>query len=367
MATETNAPAPPTTAPSLAAPPGPTPEEKEATAKQLARLQDYAAGFFATWTLDLGVRKGLFAALAKHPEGLSAEFLARELDLDRLYVTIWCNAAYSVELVEFREGKFFLAEGLKGPLLEPDSPVYFAGTAVFLGALRQVWSYLDQHVSDGERSWWDQFPRELSEAQNDSSRTFYTRLLRKGFAKVPGLLERLQGSAPLVLVELACGRATGLVRLAKAFPNVRFHGIDGDEESLKAAKELVEKEGLSDHIQLTHAHLEKGGFPAADVVLMNISLHEVQDKEAVVRHVVKCLRPKGTFLISEFPFPEWADLPQLRTPAGRVMAGVQYLEGVLDDQLLAPVQFMNLLRKAGMREVSSAELAPIHVLIWATR
>lgn len=346
----------------------PTPEEREATGRQLLRLQEYAAGFFGVWTLDLGLRHGLFAALSRHSEGLSAEFLARELDLDRMYVSVWCNAAYSEELVEYREGKFFLAPGLQAPLLEPESPVYFGGTAKFLGALRDAWGFLDQHLRDGEHSWWDQFPPELSASQADSSRTFYTRLLRKGFAQVPGLSERLGGSAtPLTVVELACGRGAGLVRLAKAFPHARFHGIEGDEGSVKAAQEAIAKEGLSHRVVVEHKTLEKGSFPAADVVLMNIALHEVQDKEGVVRNVVRSLRPKGTFLISEFPFPEWEELPRLRTPAGRVMAGVQYLEGILDDQLLPPVQFMNLLRKAGMREVSSSELAPIHVLVWGTK
>ena len=69
--------------------------------------------------------------------------------------------------------------------------------------------------------------------------------------------------------------------------------------------------------------------------------------------------------MSEFPFPEWGELEALRTPAGRVMAGVQYLEGILNDQLLPAAIILNLLRRAGMREVSSTNLAPIHVLIWA--
>lgn len=346
---------------------GPSPAEREATQRQLGRLQDFAAGYFAIWTLDLGLKHGLFAALARHPEGISAEFLARELDLDRLYVTVWCNAAYSSELAEFREGKFFLAEGLKAPLLERESPVYFGGTARFLGTLREELTFLHQHLSDGEHAWWDQFAPEVPMTQADSSSTFYTRLLRKGLQQVPGLVERLDAEPPWTFVELACGRGEGLVRLAKAFPKAKFHGVDGSEESVKAAQELVAREGLTDRVALSHAILEKGPLPAADVVLMNIALHECQDKELVVKQVLKSLRPKGLFLISEFPFPDWAEIERLRTPAGRVMAGVQYLEAILDDQLLPPVHFLNLLRKAGMREVSSAELAPIHVLVWGTR
>jgi SAM-dependent methyltransferase len=353
--------------PPTPAPASPTPEEREATARQLGRLQEAAAGYFAIWTLDLGIKFGLFESLSKHPEGISAEFLARERDLDRLYVTVWCNAAYAADLVEFREGKFFLADGLKGPLLEPDSPVYFAGTARFLAALRDQLGFLEQHFPDGEHSWWTEFAPAVPEGQADSSRTFYTRLLRKGFAQVPGLMERLGGAPPPVVLELACGRGGGLVRLAKAFPQAQFIGTDGDEESVKAARELVEKEGLASRVRVETLLLEKGPIPAADVVLMNIALHEVQDKEAVVRNVVKTLRSRGTFLISEFPFPDWAEIERLRTPAGKVMAGVQYLEAILDDQLLPPVHFMNLLRKAGMRDVSSADLAPIHVLVWGTK
>lgn len=346
---------------------GPTPEERAATERQLGRLQDFAAGYFGIWTLDLGLRHGIFTALAKHPEGISPEFLARELDLDRMYVTVWCNAAYAMELVEHNKGVFSLAAGLKAPLLEPDSPVYFGGTARFLGSLRDQLGFLHAHLADGEHAWWNEFSPEVSETQADSSRTFYTRLLRKGFAQVPGLVERLQGDAPTEFVELGCGRAAGLIRIALAYPKAKFHGIDGDEENVKAAKEAVSKAGLADRVTISQAILEKGPFPAADVVLMNIALHETQDKEMVVKHVVKSLRPKGIFLVSEFPFPEWGELEALRTPAGRVMAGVQYLEGILNDQLLPAAIILNLLRRAGMREVSSANLAPIHVLIWAWR
>jgi SAM-dependent methyltransferase len=354
-----------TNAPSAA--PGPSPEERAATEAQLARLQDYAAGFFGIWTLDLGLKHGLFASLAKHPEGISPEFLAKELDLDRMYVTVWCNAAYSLHLAEHNRGVFTLAPGLQAPLLEPDSPVYFGGTARFLGSLRDQLGFLHAHFADGDHSWWNEFAPEVSETQADSSRTFYTRLLRKGFREVPGLVARLEADPPAEFVELGCGRAAGLLRIAHAFPKARFHGVDGDEENVKAATEAVAKAGLSDRVAISHAILEKGPLPPADVVLMNISLHETQDKEAVVKLVAKSLRPKGTFLVSEFPFPEWGDLETLRTPAGKVMAGVQYLEAILNDQLLPAAIVLNLLRRAGMRDVSSKPLAPIHVLIWATR
>ena len=341
--------------------PGPTPEEKQATAEKLALLQDQAAGFFAIWTLELGLEGGFFAALARHPEGIADEFLAREVGADRLYTEAFLKSAYSAGFVDHEAGRYRLSPGLAAPLLEPESPVYFGGTARFLASLSGPLAFLRTHLKDGERSWWDQFPPEVLDRLPGSTGTFYTRLLRKGLASVPGLPQRMGPGA--VFVELACGRGEGLLRLARAFPSVEFIGVDLDEKNLERARAAAEAAGLSSRVRFVQAVLEKGPLPPADIVLMNLLFHEVVEKDSVLSQVRRSLRPGGYLLVSDFPFPDWPEIERLRTPAGRVMSGLQLLEALLDDQLIPPYHVLNWLRKKGFRDVEAVELAPIHVLV----
>ena len=331
----------------------------------LSLLQDQAAGFFAIWTLGIGLEGGYFAALSRHPEGLTDEILSRETRSDRLYTQTFLRAAYSAGFLEFETGRYRLAYGLEAPLLRPDSPVYFGGTARFLSALSGPLAFLQAHLKDGERSWWDRFPPEVGRTLPESTRTFYTRLLRKGFAAVPGLADRL--AAPSEFVELACGRGGGLVRIAEAYPNLKLVGVESDPANLKAAEEARERSPAKDRISFTEASLEEGPLPPADILLLNLAFHEIQEKELVLDQIGRALRPGGHLLVSEFPFPDWPEMDRLRTPGGKVMAGLQYREALLDDQLIPSSHVANWLRKKGYRDVGVVDLAPVHVLVHGHR
>ena len=76
------------------------------------------------------------------------------------------------------------------------------------------------------------------------------------------------------------------------------------------------------------------------------------------------LRPGGTFLVSEFPFPE--HLEACRTLPGQIMSGVQYFEAHIGCQLLPTAHFVALLEAAGFRDVGVIEVTPVHVVIHGT-
>ncbi len=347
--------------PEEAAPRPVSEEERRATERMLRTLMEAAGGYYAIWTLDLGLVHGFWAILADRPEGLTPRELAARGGWDLRYIETWCRAAYAAGLLEAEEGRFRMAEGLRAPLLEPDSPVYFGGLVRFLTALRERFLHLREHMADGQRSWWDAADPELMEGVADSSRTFYTRLLRKGFRQVPGLVDRLSQGA-LQMVELACGRGIGLVRIAAQYPLLPLAGVDSDPASLAAAQTGLERAGLAGRVPLTRASFETGPLPPADVYLVNLALHEARNPPGALRTIREHLRPGGVLLVSEFPFP--AELPGLRDPSGRLMSGAQYLEATLDDSFLTQEEVVTLLRSAGFRDVGSASLAPVHVLIW---
>jgi len=54
----------------------------------------------------------------------------------------------------------------------------------------------------------------------------------------------------------------------------------------------------------------------------------------------------------------------LRTPAGRVMSGIQFFEAQIDDQLLPRAAYDDLLARHGFTDIGSAGLTPMHALTW---
>jgi ubiquinone/menaquinone biosynthesis C-methylase UbiE len=102
-----------------------------------------------------------------------------------------------------------------------------------------------------------------------------------------------------------------------------------------------------------------------DLAFINISLHEARDFERAADNVWRALRPNGVFVVSDFPFPDTQE--DLRTPAGRFKAGIQFFEVQIDDQLLPTAAFADLLRRHGFRGVTSVDLTPAHALTFGRR
>ncbi len=70
-------------------------ELQAATGKVLASY----AGYMNTWSIELGLRLGLFDAIRENP-GISAGKLAEALNYDPLYTKVWCNATYAGGFIE---------------------------------------------------------------------------------------------------------------------------------------------------------------------------------------------------------------------------------------------------------------------------
>ena len=104
---------------------------------------------------------------------------------------------------------------------------------------------------------------------------------------------------------------------------------------------------------------------AYDLVYINISMHECRDIDRVTENVNRSLKPGGWFVISDFPFPETHD--GLRTPAARLLTGIQYYEAQIDDQLLPTSAYVDLLDRHGFSRVVGTEITPTHNLIYGQK
>jgi len=343
----------------------PSPEQtQQAIQQQAGKLLSQVAGYVGVRTMDIGLRLGLLAEIANHPQGVTAEALAKQTGLDPLYVQVWCRAAYASEILELGDDQAFkLAPHVDKLLLDRDFPGYIGGIPGIM-VQPEFFDLFAENLPSGQRIWWDQCSPALIQSVSETARPFYTRLIPGGLARVPGLSDRLDQGARIL--ELACGAGVGLIRMAQTYPQSTFVGLDGDAYSLELVADRLKEIGLQDRVSLTRSMLEEiNDSEQYDVALINVSMHECRDIDKVTTNVLRALKPDGYFVISDFPFPDSTE--GCRTVPARVMCGIQFFEALIDDQLLPTQAFVDLLGKHGFRNVGSFDLTPVHAVTYGQK
>ena len=104
---------------------------------QWQKLFGYLLGNQAAWIADIGLKAGLFRAIADAgEEGITEEALARRLDCKLRYVQVWCRGAYAFELLDWDErAGYQLAPHMESLLLDPTDPQFLGGRIQFYTAL----------------------------------------------------------------------------------------------------------------------------------------------------------------------------------------------------------------------------------------
>lgn len=332
--------------------------------ERAAGVLNHAAGYIAARTIEVGLQHGLIAAAAERPDGFRADELAKATDLDPFYVGVWCRAAYGAEILALTGNEAYrLAPHLDTILLDADSPAYAAALFTVIDQ-PEMFDRFAEVLPTGERTWWDQTSPQWIQGVSGTGRAFYNRLIPAGLGRVPGLTATLQ-EGPRIL-ELASGAGVGLVKLARTYPASTIVGVDGDAYSLELAAKAVREAGVADRVEFVQSPLEEIDLPAEfDIALINISMHEARDLDRVTQNVRRALVPGGTFVISDFPFPESHE--GYRTVPARIMLGIQFFEAMIDDQLLPTNAFVELLKRHGFAEVDSVDLTPVHALTFGRR
>ena len=331
---------------------------QEEIQKQAVKVLQQIAGYVGVRTIDIGLKHGLLEELSKHSGGLTSDELAKNAGIDPFYAMVWCRSAYANEILEREGERFVLAPHMDKLLLDDDFPGHVGGLPAVLLAY-DIFDRFSENLKSGERSWWDKCTPEFIQGVRTTGRSFFNRLIPAGAARVPGLVDQLEGGAHVL--ELATGAGFGLSKMAQTYPKCTFVGVDGDAYSLGLAAEAVKEAGAGDRVELVESTFE--GFTRDsefDVAVISISMHECRDIEKVTANVHGALKPGGIFVISDFPFPETVE--ETRTVPARIMSGIQFFEALIDDQLLPTSDYVSLLKRHGFNDVDAFDITPVHAV-----
>ena len=138
------------------------------------------------------------------------------------------------------------------------------------------------------------------------------------------LVSRIPPDASRVL-DVATGTAAVATELVRADPARTVVGVDQSPEMLAAGRERVEREGLTERIELREASAEALPFADGefDAVTFTYLLRYVDDVPATLRELVGVVRPGGTVAMLEFGLPRggWRPLWELYVRVGLPAAG----------------------------------------------
>lgn len=108
------------------------------------------------------------------------------------------------------------------------------------------------------------------------------------------------------LVEVGCGTARNLIRIARRYPQAQLFGLDASREMLKTAADAVRRAGLETRIRLAHGYAEDlspamfGQSEAFEACVFSYSLSMIPDWKQALRAASAALSATGRIHVVDF-------------------------------------------------------------------
>jgi SAM-dependent methyltransferase len=263
--------------------------------KLMASLDGAALGLMAS----VGHRTGLFDVLRGLAPATPAE-VARRAGLAERYVCEWLHAMASAAVVEHdpAAGTFALPAEHAAVLTRAARPNNLAAAFQWIPLLGAV---EDEVVNCFERGGGvpaSAYARFHAVRAEESDQSVVAGLVERILPLVPGLAAALAHGRDVL--DVGCGSGRALCRMAEAFPNSRFTGIDCTPEAIAAARSLAGEQGLANATFLAADAADFEAADAFDLVTAFAAIHRQARPALVLRRIAEALRREGSFLMQEY-------------------------------------------------------------------
>lgn len=123
-------------------------------------------------------------------------------------------------------------------------------------------------------------------------------------------------------VEVGCGTARNLIKIARAYPGTQLYGLDASHEMLKTAERAIARAGLTGQIVLAHGYAEDlspalfGRDRPFDRITFSYALSMIPDWKQSLTRASGALAPNGSVHVVDF-----GDLKGLGVIGERILRG----------------------------------------------
>ncbi len=209
-------------------------------------------------------------------------------------------------------------------------------------------------MSDDEQS------RAYAEADFEAPNSNFVRLFQETFAQYP-----INGA----FLDLGCGPADIMIRLAKIYLNNKFCGVDGSAAMLKYAREALSRNhDLMNRIALIEGYIPGASIPQQpySVILSNSLLHHLPDPQALWQMIKQYGQPGTLVFVGDLfrPASEVEAHHIVETYSGDEP---EVLKRDFYNSLLAaftPDEVQDQLQQAGISYLQVSAISDRHMLIW---
>lgn len=172
--------------------------------------------------------------------------------------------------------------------------------------------------------------------------------------------QRVMAATPIPktgrVLDIGSGTGTMTRLLKQRAPSAAVHGVDPDPEILAIAQRKAQQEKLD--IAYAHGTAQRLPFPDQhfDLVTSSLMFHHLrrEAKEAMLREVLRVLKPRGKFVLTDFGKPKH----KLLMPFAWFIAYVEYGRENIRGEIPA------MLKSAGFRNIQTKQRPRYNVDIW---
>lgn len=333
------------------------------------RLAALLLGHQATEIVAIGIRSGLFAAVAARPGSDDAD-LARDHDLAPRYVATWARGAYAHGFLDLTaDGGYRLGPHMARLLLDSAAPTYVGGRFRLASALGDDYRRYPELLRTGETWPRGEHGEEVLAALADSTTPDASMIVDDVLAQLPDVGGRLDAGGSVL--DVGAGGAVLAVSLATAFPAATVDALESDGPSLALARQRLATCAVADRVHLRELDAaDLADRDRHDLVTMNLVLHETggpSRQRDVLRRTCQALHPGGTIVVSELPYPD--DETSYRSdPVHRRLAGLRLHEEAVGCGAITQKQLLARLTEVGFVDVRAiAQPRPSRYVVVATR
>ncbi len=331
--------------------------------EQQEKLYGYEKGYHAMHLMNAGVELGLFQLLNTLEGFASSDDLAGRLGLHEPYVRIWCQTAYHLGILDCDElGRYRLAPNIGTLLSDTTSPYYFGHRARFvITHLAEGFKTYPEDLRNGNSHFYDdlegdqgrQFSRDVKALSNQMVPIAFTYVV---IPRIPGLKEKLSAGARVL--DVGCGSGLLMIRLAQAFPNCEFVGIEVDRFAVEDAQRGIKDNRLEDRVLALLVNAAGMDYDGEfDLVTMGFVLHEISAelKRTSLANCYRALKASGEIAILDFAYPE--TLEDFRSPKYSLGIMDQFFETTWGSQHLSSAARHQLLMDHGFKNPATIAIA----------
>lgn len=263
-----------------------------------SKIASIAGGFAEARAVQVGVKMGLFDALASEPR--DAESLARAIKANPQSTGLLANALAALGLLEKHQSVYSLTPSARRYLVE-SSPEYLGGMILFDESLWTTWGELEHTVASGRPARTPDMFQSRPEETARFIRAMDSLVRARGDAR--WVADHLDLSGVETIADVGGGPGTYLVAMTRRWPRLRA-AIYDLPATLKVARQILADRDPSaleriDFREVDYLTAELPG-PVGAIFMSNI-IHgeDFPTNQALMAKCFRALRPGGLIAIKD--------------------------------------------------------------------